>query len=221
MLLDAFWAFPRPALHVQLITVNAQNVQPKGDVTKLLIELRSGNPNAESQLIALVYSELRRIAHNCMRSERQDHTLQPTELVSEAYLRLVGQHDKEWQNRAHFYAVAAQIMRRILVDYARARKAEKRGGNAQKINIDDIQVAFDIESEELLDVDAALTRLAQWDHRQSRVVEMRIFGGLTEEEIAAVLDVAVRTVKRDFRHARAWLRGELLKDDHTSKQPSP
>jgi len=184
-------------------------MQPPGDVTRLLIELRNGNREAESELMSLVYSELRRIASSCMRRERRDHTLQPTELVSEAYLRLVGQSDKDWQSRAHFYAVAAQVMRRVLVDYARARNAGKRGADVKKINIDDIQVAFDIRSEELLDLDEALSRLAEWDPRQSRVVELRMFGGLSEEEIADVLNVSSRTVKRDWRLARAWLYGEM------------
>lgn len=144
-----------------------------------------------------------------MRRERDNHTLQPTELVSEAYLRLVQQPDKEWQSRSHFYAVASQVMRRILVDYARARNAEKRGGASNKINIDDIQIAFDIRSEELLDLDEALSRLSQLDPQQSRVVELRIFGGLKEEEIAGLLEVSTRTVKRDWRLARAWLYGEM------------
>jgi RNA polymerase sigma factor (TIGR02999 family) len=180
-----------------------------GDVTKLLLELQRGNREAEGELISLVYGELRRMARSHMRRERDNHTLQPTELVSEAYLRLVQQPDKEWQSRSHFYAVASQVMRRILVDYARARNAEKRGGASNKINIDDIQIAFDIRSEELLDLDEALSRLSQLDPQQSRVVELRIFGGLKEEEIAGLLEVSTRTVKRDWRLARAWLYGEM------------
>jgi RNA polymerase sigma-70 factor (ECF subfamily) len=180
-----------------------------GDVTKLLLELQRGNREAEAPLISLVYAELRQMARSHMLRERNNHTLQPTELVSEAYLRLVQQPDKEWQSRSHFYAVASQVMRRILVDYARARAAEKRGGGGPKISIDDIQVAFDIRSEELLDLDEALSRLSQLDPRQSRVVELRIFGGLKEEEIAGLLEVSTRTVKRDWRLARAWLYGEM------------
>ncbi|MEO8597554.1 MAG: sigma-70 family RNA polymerase sigma factor [Candidatus Solibacter sp.] len=180
-----------------------------GDITHLLMEIRSGSRGAEAELMSRVYAELRRIAGASMRRERPDHTLQPTELVNEAYLRLVGQQDKEWQNRAHFFAVAAQVMRRILVDYARARITDKRGGGAKRVNIDEIQVAFDMPSEELLALHEALERLKTFDPRQGQVVELRIFGGMTEDEIAEVVGTSSRTVKRDWRLARAWLFGQL------------
>jgi RNA polymerase sigma factor (TIGR02999 family) len=180
-----------------------------GEITNLLLKLRAGNRDAEVELMSQVYSELRRIAGASMRRERDNHTLQPTELVNEAYLRIVGQPSKEWKDRAHFFAVASQVMRCILVDYARARTADKRGGGAVKLNIDEIQVAFDVRSEEVLDLHNALDRLAEWDPRQSRVVELRIFGGLNLEEIAEVLGTSTRTVKRDWRLARAWLYGQM------------
>jgi RNA polymerase sigma factor (TIGR02999 family) len=180
-----------------------------GEITNLLLKLRAGNRDAEVELMSQVYSELRRIAGASMRRERPNHTLQPTELVNEAYLRIVGQPSKEWKDRAHFFAVASQVMRCILVDYARARTADKRGGGAVKLNIDEIQVAFDVRSEEVLDLHNALDRLAEWDPRQSRVVELRIFGGLNLEEIAEVLGTSTRTVKRDWRLARAWLYGQM------------
>jgi RNA polymerase sigma-70 factor, ECF subfamily len=179
------------------------------DVTKLLLELQNGNRGAEEALISLVHADLSRMARGFMRKERPNHTLQATELVSEAYLRLVHQPNLGWQSRAHFYAVASTVMRRILVDHARARCAEKRGGGAHKVSINDIQVTFDMPSEELLDLDDALSRLKQLDPRQSRIVELRVFGGLTEEEIAEFLGISSRTVKRDWRLARAWLFGEM------------
>jgi RNA polymerase sigma factor (TIGR02999 family) len=184
-------------------------IQAGGEITNLLGKLRAGNRDAEVELMSQVYSELRRIAGASMRRERPNHTLQPTELVNEAYLRIVGQPSKEWKDRAHFFAVASQVMRCILVDYARARTADKRGGGAVKLNIDEIQVAFDVRSEDVLDLHNALDRLAEWDPRQSRVVELRIFGGLNLEEIADVLGASTRTVKRDWRLARAWLYGQM------------
>jgi RNA polymerase sigma factor (TIGR02999 family) len=184
-------------------------IQAGGEITNLLGKLRAGNRDAEVELMSQVYSELRRIAGASMRRERPNHTLQPTELVNEAYLRIVGHPSKEWKDRAHFFAVASQVMRCILVDYARARTADKRGGGAVKLNIDEIQVAFDVRSEDVLDLHNALDRLAEWDPRQSRVVELRIFGGLNLEEIADVLGASTRTVKRDWRLARAWLYGQM------------
>ena len=178
-------------------------------ITELLRELRAGEQAASSRLIDAVYPELRRIAVRSLRAERSDHTLQPTALVNEAYLQLVGQTDKDWQNRAHFFAVAAQVMRRVLVDYARKRKANKRGGGGAKVELIENLVIVRARLDEVLAIDAALTRLSLIDARQSKVVELRFFGGLTEHEVAEVLGIAIRTVRRDWNVARAWLHGEL------------
>jgi RNA polymerase sigma factor (TIGR02999 family) len=146
-----------------------------------------------------------------MRREREDHTLQTTALVNEAYLRLVDQKGKSWQNRAHFFAVAAQVMRRILVDYARKHRAQKRGGEQQKLELEGDVAITPERSDELLLLDQALERLKAWDARQSRIVELRFFGGLTNEETAEVLGVAPRTVKRDWQVAKSWLYGEITR----------
>jgi RNA polymerase sigma factor (TIGR02999 family) len=180
---------------------------PGGDVTQLLAEAKAGDKDAENRVLSLVYDELRRIAHASMRRERDGHTLQATELAHEAYIRLVANR-KDWENRAHFYAIAAKTMRRILVDYARARNALKRP-QGKRVDLNEMDLRFEIDPTEVLALDRALTKLAEWDARRSRVVEMRIFGGLSETEIANVLDIGVRTVKRDWSLARAWLYGEL------------
>ena len=179
------------------------------NVTRLLGELKKGSKDAESQLLKLVYPELRRIARARLRGERPGHTLQPTALANEAYLQLAGQMGKEWQNRSHFYAVAAQLMRRILVDYARRKKAAKRDGNRHQVELTDEIAVSDDRLEEILIVNEALGRLAEFDPRCCKVVEMRFFGGMTEDEVAEVLQVAPRTVKRDWNVAKAWLHGEL------------
>lgn len=179
------------------------------DITGLLRDLRAGKREAEDAVIRAVYPELQRIARRHLRAERPDHSLQASDLVNEAYLHLVGQLDKDWQNRSHFFAVAAQSMRRILVDYARARHAQKRAGGRRKLELTDTMIVSEDRLEDILAVDAALTRLAQLDQRQCRVVELRYFSGLTEEEVSGVLGVAVRTVKRDWNLAKAWLYGEL------------
>jgi RNA polymerase sigma factor (TIGR02999 family) len=179
------------------------------DITGLLGELRAGKKEAESRLVAAVYPELRRIARRYLRGERPGHTLQATALVNEAYLQLVGQMDKDWQNRSHFFAVAAQLMRRILVDYARQRKAGKREGHRHRVALTDALAISEDRLDEVLLIDAALTRLAEWDPRQCRVVELRFFSGLTEDEVAEVLGIAPSTVKRDWNVAKAWLHGEL------------
>jgi RNA polymerase sigma-70 factor, ECF subfamily len=185
--------------------------ESQGDITALLTEVQAGNRDAESKLVPLVYDELRRLAGRYMRRERPDHTLQPTALVHEAYLRLIGQRNVQWQNRSHFFGVAARMMRRILVDHARTKKAEKRGGNEARIPLNE-SLAFTAEkSAELLALDEALTRLSQRDPRQGQVVELRFFGGLSEEETAAVLGISTRTVKRDWTVARAWLYKEISK----------
>lgn len=185
-------------------------VSAPGEITRLLGELRAGRQDAASRLVPVVYGELRRMAAHYMRWERQDHTLQPTALVHEAYLRLVGQRE-DWRNRAHFFGVAAQLMRRILVDHARGHQAEKRGGAWPKVSLDEAFVYSQEKSGELLAIDEALARLEQWDPRQSRIVELRFFVGLTVEETAEVLGVSPKTVKRDWSVARAWLRGEMEK----------
>jgi RNA polymerase sigma-70 factor, ECF subfamily len=181
------------------------------DITALLTELQAGSREAEAKLVPLVYNELRRLAGRYMRRERLDHTLQPTALVHEAYLRLIGQRNFQWQNRAHFFGVAAQMMRRILVDHARTKKAEKRGGNAPKVPLNESLACTGEKSAELLALDEALTRLSQRDPRQAQVVELRFFGGLSEEEAAEVLGISPRTVKRDWTVARAWLYKEISK----------
>ena len=180
-----------------------------GEITRLLGELRAGNKAAESRLLEVVYPELRKIAGRYLKGERAGHTLQPTALVNEAYLQLAGQMDKDWQNRSHFYAVAAQLMRRILVDYARERKALKRDGGRHKVELTDALAVSEDRLDEVLSIDEALTRLAEFDPRRGKVVELRFFGGLTEDEVADVLQVAPRTVKRDWNVAKAWLHGEL------------
>ena len=181
-----------------------------GGVTELLVELRAGNPDAEAKLIPLVYEQLHRLAGHYMRHERPEHTLQPTALVNEAYLRLVAQRKVEWENRAHFIGVAARLMRQILVEHARAHQAEKRGALVQKISLDE-DLEFSPEGpKELVALDDALERLHKLSPRQSRVVELRFFGGLSVEETAEVLGTSLRTVKRDWNVARAWLHGELM-----------
>jgi RNA polymerase sigma-70 factor, ECF subfamily len=183
-----------------------------GEVTNLLIQLKNGNRDAQSRLIPLVYAELRRVAARYMRGEQPGHTLQATALVHEVYLRLAGQKEISWQNRAHFYGVAANIMRRILVDHARAKLAKKRGGTNQKVSFDEAVLVQPEPPQQFLALDEALERLAQRDPRQSRIVELRYFGGLSEEEAAEVLGISVRTVKRDWAVARAWLYKEIDKN---------
>jgi RNA polymerase sigma factor (TIGR02999 family) len=180
-----------------------------GEITQLLAEIQGGDRHAESRLAALVYGELHKIAARYMRAERPDNSLQATILVHEAYLRLVNQEDQNWQNRAHFFATAARLMRQILIDHARTRNAAKRGGPHADLRLDDIIVFSDDRLEQVLAIDEALIRLAERDARLARIVEMRFFAGLTEEEIAEVLGVSPRTVKRDWRVAKAWLHGEL------------
>ena len=182
-----------------------------GDVTQLLADLQDGRPDSASQLIPLVYDELHRLAHRHMRQERPDHTLQATALVHEAYVRLVNQPQRTWQNRAHFIAVAAQVMRRILVDYARARRTTKRGSAPQRVPLEEPLLFTEEQSDDLVSLDEALHRLAQFDERQSRVVELRFFGGLTTDETAEVLGISSKTVKRDWAVARAWLHREVRK----------
>src|SRR3990170_707056 len=179
------------------------------NVTGLLQKIAHGDAEAASELIPLIYGELRRIAAHFMAHERHDHTLQTTALVHEAYLRLVEQRHNNWNNRAHFYGAAAGIMRRILVDHARARRTGKRGGGAPRVPLEDAAALAGDQPEVLLRLDAALTRLAERSPRQVRVVELRFFVGLDVEETAEALAVSPKTVKRDWSVARAWLLREL------------
>jgi RNA polymerase sigma factor (TIGR02999 family) len=178
-----------------------------GDLTQLLIAWSRGDVRALEQLTPLVYAELRKIAHRYMNRERAGHTLQTTAVVHEAFLRLLGNPQENWQNRAHFYAIAAQMMRRILVDYARANLRAKRGGETTRVALEDIDapVTEPALDPDLIALDAALEKLAEIDPRRGRVVELRFFGGLSVEETAHVLQVAPDTVVRDWRVAKAWL----------------
>jgi RNA polymerase sigma factor (TIGR02999 family) len=180
-----------------------------GPITDLLLELKGGDRDASERLFMLVYDDLRRIAHRALHRERPDHTLGTTGVVHEAYLRLVDQTRVEWRDRAHFYALASQAMRRILVDYARRHRRLKRGGGNRPVTLDEGAVALEERADNLLALDEALSRLAVLNPRLSRVVECRFFGGLTEEEIAEATGVTVRTVKRDWAKARGWLYEEL------------
>jgi len=179
------------------------------DVTLLLSALTRGDEAAASKLIPLVYDELRRLAASYMRREHQGHTLQATALVHEAYLKLVEQRSVTWQSRAHFFGVAAQLMRRILIDHARGHLRQKRGGEHKKVSLDEAFVFSEQKLAELLAVNDALELLARVDSRQARVVELRFFAGLSVEEAAEVLGVSPKTVKRDWSVAKAWLYAEL------------
>lgn len=181
----------------------------QGEVTRLLAELSHGGRDAMDQLLPLVYDELRRIAHRRLWGERADHTLVTTDLVHETYLKLVGLEEIEWRNRAHFLAVAAQAMRRVLVNHAVSRKAQKRGGERRKVPLDEVVLRADQPAEELLALDDALRRLEAINERHARIVECRFFAGMSIEETADVLDISPATVKRDWTLARAWLNREL------------
>ena len=179
------------------------------EVTLLLSALTRGDDGAASKLIPVVYDELRRLAASYMRRERPDHTLQATALVHEAFLKLVEQRSVNWQSRAHFFGVAAQLMRRILIDHARGHLRQKRGGEHKKVSLDEAFIFSEQQSAELLAVDESLTRLSKLDQRQGRVVELRFFGGLSVGEAAEVLGISPKTVKRDWSIAKAWLYADL------------
>lgn len=185
--------------------------QASENITQLLIDLSNGDRNAVDLLLPVIYDELRKLAANYLRRERPDHTLQPTALVHEAYIRLVDQTRVNWQNRAHFFGVAAQLMRRLLVDHARRHNAEKRGQNFQKISLDENIDKAGERSTMLLALDDALQALAQFDQQKARVVELRYFGGLSIEETADVMGVTPTTIKRHWRFAKAWLHGAMEK----------
>jgi RNA polymerase sigma-70 factor, ECF subfamily len=179
------------------------------DVTVLLKEISSGNRDALAKLVPVVYDELRRLAAYYLRQERSDHTLQATALVHEAYLRLVDQRHMDWNNRNHFFGVAAHLMRRILLMHAREHRAAKRGGAAQKISLDETAIFSPAQAEELVYLDELLTRLAALDAQQERVVELRFFAGLSVEETAELMGISPATVKRDWAMAKAWLAREM------------
>ena len=184
-----------------------------GDITPLLSQMAAGDPEAKAKLGPIVYRELHRLARYHMRQERRDHTLQTTALVHEAFLRLFEHKEGAWENRKHFFGMASQAMRRILVDHSRARKAKKREGHRQKVSLDSALLCAEEHPDDILVIDEALTKLAQWDARQCQIVELRFFGGLSEAETAEILGVSIRTVKRDWTMARAWLHGELSGHD--------
>ena len=175
------------------------------EVTRLLEDWSGGDEDALEKLIPLIQPELHRLAHHYMSRERAGHTLQTTALLNEAYLRLVDNPKRDWHNRTHFTAAAAQLMRRIMVDRARERRSLKRGGDAMKVSLDEVALVSEQRAEELLALDEALEKLAVQDPRKSQIVELRYFGGLTTEEIAAFLKISHRTVRREWRMARAWL----------------
>ncbi len=183
------------------------------EVTQLLQAWGEGDQRALDQLMPLVYDELRRLASHYLRRERDGHGLQTTALVNEAYLRLVDVRRVQWQDRAHFFAISARVIRQVLVDFARKRGYQKRGGGAQHVVFDESLVGGERPDENLIALDEALQKLAEIDPRKGRVVELRFFGGLTEKEAAQVLDVSPETVRRDWRMAKSWLRRYLSEDD--------
>ena len=185
------------------------NGRDQPPITQLLLDWRAGNQSAFDQLVPLVYSELRRMASSYMRGERPGHPLQTSALVNEAYLRLVNQPAVQWQDRAHFFAISATVMRNILVDYARRNNRSKRGGGQSAVDLDEHSAATTEPTEDILAVHEALTRLEQFDSRKAKVVEMRFFGGMSVSETAAVLGVSENTIIRDWSLARAWLRSSL------------
>ena len=192
---------------------------PNEQATRLLVDWSNGDRDAAARLMPLVYDELRRLARGYLRRERGDHTLQATGLVHEAYLRLVDQKTTTWKNRAHFFAAAAQLMRRILVDHARRHRSEKRGGDRTKVEFDEALMPSESRSLDVIALDDALQDLAQLNAQHSQIVELRFFGGMSIEEVAEVLDVSPRTVQREWRMARAWLRRQIFPEsrDDTSR----
>ena len=182
---------------------------PRSEITGLLVDWSNGDQAALEKLLPLVEQELHRLAHAYMRRENPDHTLQTTALVNEAYLKLIDQNKTHWQNRAHFFAIAAKIMRRILLNYARDQRRQKRGGKAIQVSLSEVSTFTLERSEELIALDEALERLAAVDERKSQVVELKYFGGLETDEIAEVLKISAITVMRDWRFAKAWLYREI------------
>jgi RNA polymerase sigma factor (TIGR02999 family) len=191
---------------------------PPQPVTELLLAWNGGDESALEQLMPLVYDELHQLAHRYLGGERAGHVLQTTALVNEAYLRLIDSSRVQWQNRAHFFAVSARLMRRVLVDFARARNYQKRGGGAQQVSLDEALVVSNERAADLIALDDALTALAAADERSSRVVELRFFGGLSIEETAEVLKISPETVKRDWTWAKAWLLRELSVTNQAARE---
>jgi RNA polymerase sigma factor (TIGR02999 family) len=187
------------------------------DVTRLLVDWSNGDQAALDKLLPLVNAELRQLARRYMRRENPGHTLQTSALVNEAYLRLIDQRQVRWQNRAHFFGIAAQLMRRILIDHARSHYYAKRGGGALKVSLDEAAAVTEARAAELLAVDEALEKLTAMDVRKGRIVELRFFGGLTEEETAEVMGVSMPTVQREWRAAKAWLR-RMLTDEKPNER---
>src|SRR5499433_480583 len=185
-------------------------------VTQLLTRWSDGDDGALAELTPLVYDELRRLAHRQMGAERPDHTLQTSALVNEAYLRLADQTNPRWQNRAHFFAICAQLMRQILVDHARKRRSRKRGGGVLPVTLDDGLIVSESRAADVVALDEALARLSEFDSRQSRIVELRFFGGLSIDETAEVLGVSPGTVMRDWTLAKAWLRREITGEEEAT-----
>jgi RNA polymerase sigma-70 factor (ECF subfamily) len=184
---------------------------PRPDITQLLQRMGSSGGEGMDQLLEVVYAELRRQAARYLRRERKNHTLQPTALVNEAFMKLVDQRSVQWQNRAHFFGVAAQAMRRIVIDHARTRQRVKRGGVQQVVTLDEAMIVAESRSIDVLALDEALTRLAALDERQAKIVELRYFAGLSVEETAEVTSLSPATIKREWAMARAWLHAELSK----------
>ncbi len=189
---------------------------PREAVTRILLDGSTGDRDAAQRLMPVVYEELRELARQYLQRERRDHTLQATALVHEAYLRLVDQAETTWRDRARFFAVAAGVMRRILVDYARSHCAKKRGGGLEKLQLNEDVVPSPERDVDLVALDEALKNLSGFDPRQSQIVELRFFGGLTVEDVAEVLEISPRTVKREWRLARAWLRREIARGENNA-----
>lgn len=181
------------------------------EITELLVRWSKGSSTAFDDLVALIYPELRRLARRHMRQENPAHTLQTSALINEAYLRLVNQRDVAWQDRGHFFAVAAQVMRHILIDHARKHHVVRRGGGLQRVSLDETAVTSHERASEFVALDEALTKLAVVDARKSQIVEMKFFGGLTVEEVAEVMKLSPITIKREWRAAKAWLHLEITK----------
>jgi len=182
----------------------------KIDIAKVLAAIAAGQRDAAEQLMPLVYDELHQVAERLLRHESSGHTLQPTALVNEAYLRLIGQTNVDWQGKTHFFAIGAKIMRRILVDHARRKKSQKRGGRYHRIALSDDLCVSKSNDEDVLAIEEALAKLEKRDPRQAKIVELRFYGGLDVQEVAEVLDVSKRTVESDWTMVRAWLRRELI-----------
>jgi len=181
------------------------------DVTRLLLAWRNGDQEALERLMPKVYGELHRLAHRCMRRESPDHTLQTSALVNEAYLRLFDCQQVDWQNRAHFFGLAAKMMRQILIDHARSHARAKRGGVLRQVSFEETAIVSVERAAELIALDDALNALAAFDLKKSRIVELRYFGGLTNEEVGEIMGMSLRTIEREWRKAKAWLRREISK----------